>query len=336
MRSDESDLLLELYRGVADQNPWHRFLARLADRTQAGRSAIILAPELPVFDPSPQPNLRIFGADIPPFEISVLLRLRYQRVYAADELTGGNPAPFARILRLRVDGGGDVWLYLGRNSDDFSASTGALMSGFGPHLGVAAGAYLRQFTQQSAMALTQDIAARMGAGWLTLNGQGIILSASIAGLQILASVEPVFGQIGARLMLDSNASKRVSEALSAFVAGTSQEPIAVRLPFAEMILRPFANPFPGAPIATAYLRAAAHQPQTPPILALSQMANITPSEARFALKLASGRSISEAAKDLDLTIETARNYSKKIYAKMGLRGQSDLVRALENSAIFLI
>jgi len=35
-------------------------------------------------------------------------------------------------------------------------------------------------------------------------------------------------------------------------------------------------------------------------------------------------------------LETARNYSKQIYAKMGLRGQSDLIRFVQNSVIPLI
>ena len=66
------------------------------------------------------------------------------------------------------------------------------------------------------------------------------------------------------------------------------------------------------------------------------MAHITRSEARFALKLADGLSIAEAAETLGLTLETARNYSKQIYSKMDLRGQTDLIRVLENSVIRLI
>ena len=44
------------------------------------------------------------------------------------------------------------------------------------------------------------------------------------------------------------------------------------------------------------------------------------------MELARGRSIAEAGAALGLTIETARNYSKRIYAKLGLRGQAELVR----------
>ena len=58
---------------------------------------------------------------------------------------------------------------------------------------------------------------------------------------------------------------------------------------------------------------------------LAELFGLLPSEARFALALARGLSIAEAAESLGLTLETARNYSKKVYAKMGARGQADLI-----------
>ena len=61
-----------------------------------------------------------------------------------------------------------------------------------------------------------------------------------------------------------------------------------------------------------------------------------PSEARLAWAMAQGRSIAEAAHDLGLTTETARNYSKKIYAKTGAGGQADLVRIIFTSVLAII
>ncbi|MBX9729195.1 MAG: LuxR C-terminal-related transcriptional regulator, partial [Sphingopyxis sp.] len=53
------------------------------------------------------------------------------------------------------------------------------------------------------------------------------------------------------------------------------------------------------------------------------------------LALSRGMTIAEAADALGLTTETARNYSKKIYAKMGARGQSDVVRYILTSVLAL-
>jgi len=49
--------------------------------------------------------------------------------------------------------------------------------------------------------------------------------------------------------------------------------------------------------------------------------------------MAQAISISDAAETLGLTIETARNYSKKIYAKTGARGQAELVRIVLTSVL---
>ena len=68
---------------------------------------------------------------------------------------------------------------------------------------------------------------------------------------------------------------------------------------------------------------------------LVDLFGLLPSEARLAWLLAQATSIAEAAAALGLTIETARNYSKKIYAKTGARGQADLVRIVMTSVLAL-
>lgn len=66
---------------------------------------------------------------------------------------------------------------------------------------------------------------------------------------------------------------------------------------------------------------------------LEQMFDLIPSEARLALALTRGMSIAEAAGELGLTVESARTYSKRIYAKTGARGQTDLVRFIHRSVL---
>jgi DNA-binding CsgD family transcriptional regulator len=46
-------------------------------------------------------------------------------------------------------------------------------------------------------------------------------------------------------------------------------------------------------------------------------------------------SIAEAAAELGLSVESARTYSKRIYAKTGARGQADLVRFVHRSVLTL-
>jgi DNA-binding CsgD family transcriptional regulator len=65
--------------------------------------------------------------------------------------------------------------------------------------------------------------------------------------------------------------------------------------------------------------------------ALTAMFGLTRSEARLAAAVADGASLAEAADALGLTIETARNYAKRVFAKTRTRGQVDLVRAIAGS-----
>ena len=68
---------------------------------------------------------------------------------------------------------------------------------------------------------------------------------------------------------------------------------------------------------------------------LAQLSGLPRREAELALRLSQGRSIAEAAQDMGLTLETARNYSKRIYAQLGLRGQAELVRYVFESGAIL-
>lgn len=55
---------------------------------------------------------------------------------------------------------------------------------------------------------------------------------------------------------------------------------------------------------------------------------LTHSEARLALHLGTGSTVAEAAEELNISIHTARNQLKAIYAKTGLNRQSELIKLL--------
>jgi len=65
--------------------------------------------------------------------------------------------------------------------------------------------------------------------------------------------------------------------------------------------------------------------------AISQLFGLTPQEGRLAMQLAAGCSLADAAERLQVAVSAARNYSKNIYAKLGIRGQSDLIRLVFRS-----
>ncbi len=55
---------------------------------------------------------------------------------------------------------------------------------------------------------------------------------------------------------------------------------------------------------------------------------LTPAELRLAERLRDGQTLKETAQDLDISINTVRNQLRAIFDKMGLKRQSELIRAL--------
>lgn len=55
---------------------------------------------------------------------------------------------------------------------------------------------------------------------------------------------------------------------------------------------------------------------------------LTAAEARLARKLRDGRSLQEAAEEMSVSVNTVRNQLRAVFDKMGLKRQSDLIRAL--------
>jgi DNA-binding CsgD family transcriptional regulator len=58
-------------------------------------------------------------------------------------------------------------------------------------------------------------------------------------------------------------------------------------------------------------------------------------EAGLALQIARGRTLTEAALALKLSEQTARTYSKQIFAKTGTHRQAELVRLILTSVVHL-
>ena len=90
-----------------------------------------------------------------------------------------------------------------------------------------------------------------------------------------------------------------------------------------MLAEPCARP---AVIGT--IRAPVREPARQAIRAIAALHGLSDNEAALAHALSMGETLIEAGRRLSLSEETARNYSKRVYAKTGARGQADLVRLI--------
>jgi DNA-binding CsgD family transcriptional regulator len=310
-RADETDLLIPLHEGVHEDVPWRLFLARLQQRVRAAEAAIVVrSGEMVVRYAA---GREVVAEALDPW----LAGLRRGRVYAAGE-RGGEARGHGRVVRADEPGGASAWLIVERAGRDFSAADGALLGALAPHLAVA----LRSLEAAERARLREAAAAvaltRAGVGWVALGRDARVLGASDAA----------FARVGERI---GTVRGEAAGVVAAYCLAPGA-PVAVDRGEVAMLLVPGVA---GAAAIGLFVRArdgdAVVQARV-----LADMFGLAPSEARLAVAVAGGASLAEAAGQLGLTIETARNYSKRVFAKMRVRGQVDLVRAVAGSVAGLV
>ncbi len=334
---EETDLIMRLYADADGAGDWNGVCERLVALTRAAAAALIVPEARGALDQSALP-VELATMLLAPDDPCGLRRMRPERVYAAADLPGGGTqtAPWQiRALAMRLSGRDMVWLVLVRQGADFRAADGALLSTLAPHLPQAVALWQRTARARARAVLQADLGARLGARWLAFDADGRLCDHApgtakqlhrVARMRPGQRLEPTDAEVGARL---DAALRRV------MVEGALSEAVALgRPPAPALVLQP-------APPEMAALGASViGWVRTPPAGAprpelVAQLLGVPVSEARLALALAQGATLREAAAALGVTEETARSYSRQIFARTGLRGQPDLVRALLNSPLWL-
>lgn len=347
--TDERELLLPLTDGVRDGSAWRIFIARLAARTGADRATLIVSradrPEHALVEThggarglSPVDMARLAAAG--------LVRigdLRPGRVYALDEFVESAPGERrkaqravlveanlrdARFVRTPPRDGLLLTLALFCARRDFRAADSALLSALVPHLAAALGSFAMIDELRRQAALARNTLAALCVATLVFDADARLLAADPQAAAILGEA-PVAGR---RLSLPPDAARAVEQACATFAVEPSAPDRLVPPGSAggpAMLLRPAVGGGPALAlpaVATAYIRHASPISSGDAARVLAAQYGLSANEAALAEALARGETIVEAGAHLRLTSETARNYSKRIYAKTGARGQADLVR----------
>ncbi|WP_338467563.1 LuxR family transcriptional regulator [Novosphingobium sp. ZN18A2] len=350
LSGDERELLLPLAEGLRDDPPWGTFLRRLAART--GADHVFACIERDERGPRPvmvlrsgrDPALRPDPAALGEAGLLPLAGLRPGRVYALQEHLETAPGPrrdhqravlkanavrHARAVRTPWRDGLSACIVLFARQADFRASDSALLSALIPHITAAVGLLslvhgLEQRAREAEAAL-----ARLGIGQVGLDRDGRVICADRAARDMLgdsAATGRRFEGIGDVALLPAEHGD-VPEGIAAHTGETTGGDSADPRRF-------LTRPATGAgalalPIAAmAQLRGAARDNGNAAARVLRAEYGLSEREAALAVALSRGEGIVEAGTSLGLTAETARNYSKRIYAKTGTRGQADLVRLI--------
>lgn len=347
-------LLLALLDGVFERPLWSTFLDELRRQTSADYASLIFRPpglpENTVF--------HLYSGHLCPPVIQQLYRERFYkedptpyhtmdegRVYVLDELwQKGEPADdayreaimvpsgmnAARMVRVEEPGGISAWLTITRNQQDFSATDHQLFAGLVSYLRSVMRNYIALERARTDANLAGDAIRRLSYGWITLDAQGKVLETNDQAQEILETSGWL--RCDRQGLLSSSSIQRrreIQEAIHALAAGASKPRAMIisREPWLDMLLVPASQhtlSAKAAPAVIAYVHGDSSLSKDR-CDQLIQLFALTPRESQVALSLGRGLSVAETAEALGLTVESARTYSKKVYAKTGARGHADLV-----------
>lgn len=366
MDAEERSLIVALHEGMFDEPHWATFLARLRTMVGANHAGIIFRSgqgqkghpgvrefrsglsvpehvqrryfeELYRSDPVPYHRLRPDCV----YALSEFLDLsdpRHQRF--REEILEPSQFHFGRLMRVEEESGADAWCIVARASQDFSAADAQLLASLAPHLRIALRTYVTIEHERLRAGISSDVVQRLNFGWLSLDYQGHVVDMDGQAERLLQS-STLFRRVRGRLVPASAAADRVlADILRQAAAGQSIRPRLVNVsedPWVDMLVLPIAGepvPARNRPVLAVYVQGD-EQASTERAEHLMALFGLSANEARLALMLSRGRSIAECAGMLGLTLESARTYSKRVYAKTGTRGQADLVRLILASVVAL-
>ncbi|WP_156843080.1 helix-turn-helix transcriptional regulator [Novosphingobium aquimarinum] len=357
---DETDLLLPLLTGSTEEHPFSTFLTRVQRRCDALYAALFI--RAGAGEPLSYwvgPDLRQRARELGLAELNELDRVQYDllrpgRVYASQEYYDADPVRRAqrmrhmarlgvtdeRSVRILADPDLSAWLVIA-SKNSLRAADSALLSSLVPYVAAVLRNAATQDRSRIAEALSEAGNDRAGMGWIAFDRDGTILALPDRTRDNLLAVLNYAPQPGDRAgALSRLAEAEVLAAAHRFHETPNADPIAAVVaaaPRIEALLFPPGAPAEGiipSPAVIALLRLP-RAPSPTRAAGLAHIFGLPRREAELAIALYDGFSMAEAAERLGLTLETTRNYSKKLYSKLGVRGQSELVRLVAQSSAVL-
>ncbi|MFS0851593.1 helix-turn-helix transcriptional regulator [Novosphingobium panipatense] len=352
--SDETDLLLPLIRGIVDSAQLTEFLQRLRRRTEAEHVSIVLRKGdgqhggIKDFHAGKDLRTALRGSD--PFAMHALERIHYDRlrpgrVYSVGEFVDHDPVFRAermakmarlgitdeRVVRLPPIDGTDAWLILAR-ARPCEAADSAMLSSLAPYVEATLRSYVQLEDHRVRASVSTQGLARSATAWIIFDAEARLLAMDPrldAWIRTNIGYAP---RVGERLRdLGIQAERDLAAAAALFTSAAAPAPRAVLLhehPRLEALLTTTTDMPEPSMLALCRLPNA----RTPAsVERLSKVFDLPPREAELAIALNEGLSIAEAAERMGLTVETARNYSKRLYTKLGVRGLPELVRLVCDS-----
>ena len=349
----ETELLVPLHDGMFEKPMWDTFLKRLKLAAECDDASLLIraADSASIIQLTAAPGAAPVGLR----NFLAAGSMREGRVYSLAELleSAEDPQPdparkmlesngiaHMRAVRLSDPGGLNAWLALS-SREAIPPSASALLSALVPHMRVALRVLARMEDERARASMTAGAFSHIDFGWIAVDRRCHVVDMDEQAERFLSRTGALKQGPYGRLTPSAPAIDRELTALvKEFADQPEARPRAVNLsqdPWIDILVSPVrvaSLSAGGKAVAVVYFRgdqsSSADRCQQ-----LVDVFKLTQSEARFAWSLAQGISIADAAEKHGLTIESARQYSKKIYAKTGARGQVDFMRRVLTSVVAL-
>ena len=339
---DDNAIVLALVAGAREEPPWRGFLRALAGRTGADEVVLNLLPAPNGIADTMRFSSRVDvaepWADWDALYMLPVQELRMARVYALDELLNynaledlerqksvlaGHNIAFARLIRFAVPGAGSGAITLTSARQEFRAADSSLLSLLAPFAGQAAAQFLALQSMRREVRVAQAAMARFGIAAFALDNAARVVSMPDAAEAGLHAMGVRYDR--ARQSLNfAGADALAGACLRAQIA-----PQWVALAGEDAGLLLIADD--GQVIAIIRQRRGADHTELAALLTTRYA--LSAKEAHIAAALVAGETLSDAGRTAGLTEASTRIYSKRIFAKMGVGGQGELIRLVLNSAL---
>lgn len=360
---DETDLILPLFDGINEDRLFATFLERVRRRTGADYVGLVIRRSRDADRFATEffagTDLRARARAIGIEELYMLegvhhAVLRPDRVYSLAEFVDHDPEYRARrqsgveqlgivderVIRVYDEFGMSAWMILAK-SRACSASDSALLTALSRYVVIALRNMLVLERQRIEAAIAAEGLSRTGMGWMLFDTDATLLLSDPATEQELETRTGIVARMGERLQVPAIGAERELIAAASRLAGDPcSDPATVMLceePRVDALLLPAGNLVKTAVTVPTMLALIRHErpPSASRIAGVTHLFDLPPREAELAIALCDGLSIASAAEAMGLTIETARNYSKRVYAKLDVAGQAQLVRLIHQSSAIL-
>jgi|GEM_PF-1978280 len=262
------------------------------------------------------------------------------------------PAGIAQVLAMHVPMPDNAACFIGMmrgpGQSAFSVADKQMLLALRPHLEHALKVHALLKRQEMEKGIYGDALDSLTIGTIVLDGRGRILEANQTAKNILRR-SFCFSVVDDHLIpTKSQYRDEFKQLLNAAISwrerqlpDTFVEALRIDCPTGAdigLLIRtsPCSNWYQnaGVPAVIIYLEDFEQESSAPEQI-IARLFGLTKSEARLAALLASGVTLTEAAVRLKLTESSVRTYSKKIFAKMGIGRQAELVRLILKSVALL-